>query len=125
MMHSEIKIISIALVFVVSTALSFSVNSGVTESKVAPGGNILNKDWCKSASIAVFGGTGKTGSECVFQALNAGSKVTVLARDPSKLRVPLGSGGKLGGTALFHSNLKVKRLYIPFLFFLSNLYNLI
>ena len=35
--------------------------------------------------IAIFGGTGKTGREVVLQALAAGHKVKVLARDPDKI----------------------------------------
>lgn len=61
------------------------------------------------ANIAIFGGSGKTGSECVYQALKQGSKPFVMARDPSKLKVPLGSGGKLGGTPLYDSNVKVRQ----------------
>ena len=60
------------------------------------------------ANIAIFGGSGKTGSECVYQALKQESKPFVLARDPSKLKVPLGSGGKQGGTPLYDPNVKVK-----------------
>jgi nucleoside-diphosphate-sugar epimerase len=45
------------------------------------------------STIAVFGGTGKTGSEVVFQALNSGFKVIVLARDPNRMLIPKGSGG--------------------------------
>jgi uncharacterized protein YbjT (DUF2867 family) len=44
-------------------------------------------------TIAVFGGTGKTGSEVTFQALKSGYKVVVLARDPKKMLIPKGSGG--------------------------------
>ena len=36
----------------------------------------------------VFGGTGKTGSECVYQSLQAGENVIVLARDPAKMIYP-------------------------------------
>ena len=64
---------------------------------------------CSSkATIAVFGGTGQTGRECVYQALKANHKVVVLARDPSKMRIPLGSGGeKLADQPLIHDNLFV------------------
>lgn len=58
-------------------------------------------------SIAIFGGTGQLGSECVYQALRNGNKVTVLARDPSKMTIPKGSGGeKLAGTKLVDENLQ-------------------
>lgn len=59
-----------------------------------------------NANIAIFGGSGKTGSECVYQSLSAGHKPFILARDPSKLRIPVGSGGKIGGTPLYDSNIK-------------------
>eukprot|EP00607_Mallomonas_marina_P010067 CAMPEP_0182418238 /NCGR_PEP_ID=MMETSP1167-20130531/2730_1 /TAXON_ID=2988 /ORGANISM="Mallomonas Sp, Strain CCMP3275" /LENGTH=249 /DNA_ID=CAMNT_0024592365 /DNA_START=164 /DNA_END=913 /DNA_ORIENTATION=+ len=59
------------------------------------------------ATIAVFGGTGKAGSECVYQALAQGNKVLVLARDPSRMVVPLGSGGEAGGSPLKDPKLTV------------------
>lgn len=43
--------------------------------------------------ITVFGGTGLTGREVVYQALQQGEEVMVLARDPSKMLTPLGSAG--------------------------------
>jgi nucleoside-diphosphate-sugar epimerase len=60
-----------------------------------------------SNTIVVFGGTGKTGSEATFQALKNGYKVVVLARDPSKMLIPLGSGKENGGKPLIDKNLKV------------------
>lgn len=47
-----------------------------------------------STFIAVFGGTGLTGREAVWQALQMGEEVVVLARDPAKMLSPLGSCGK-------------------------------
>lgn len=38
-------------------------------------------------NIAVFGSTGLTGSEVVYQALDRGCRVTAFCRDPSKLKV--------------------------------------
>lgn len=58
-------------------------------------------------TIAVFGGTGATGREVVFQALNSGSNVVVLARDPAKMLVPVGSGGDQGDSLLVDPRLKV------------------
>lgn len=46
-----------------------------------------------SGNIAVFGGSGGTGSEVIYQALKEGYSVTTLARDPAKVTVPPGSGG--------------------------------
>jgi uncharacterized protein YbjT (DUF2867 family) len=45
------------------------------------------------STIAIFGGTGITGRECVYQALQAGNNVVVLARDANKMLIPTGSGG--------------------------------
>jgi nucleoside-diphosphate-sugar epimerase len=58
-------------------------------------------------TIAVFGGTGMTGREVVYQALNSGANVVVLARDPSKMLIPVGSGGGKGDSPLVDARLKV------------------
>ena len=57
--------------------------------------------------VVVFGGTGGTGSECVVQALKRGAKVTVLARTPSKLTQPPGTGGSAEGQPIVDPNLTV------------------
>lgn len=44
-------------------------------------------------TIAVFGASGLTGSECVYQALKDGDTVIGLTRNPSNLKIPKGSGG--------------------------------
>jgi hypothetical protein len=62
-----------------------------------------------SKTIAVFGGTGLTGRECVYQALQQGYSVVVLARDPSKMLVPAGSGGALADQPLSNPRLTVLR----------------
>lgn len=59
----------------------------------------------RMSTIAVFGGTGKTGRECVWQALKQGHNVVVLARDPNRMLTPLGSTGK--EAALSDARLKV------------------
>jgi len=58
-------------------------------------------------SIVVFGGTGGTGGEAVFQALGRGESVVTLARDPSKMKVPVGSGGASAGSPLTNDALTV------------------
>ena len=63
----------------------------------------------EKSNIVVFGGTGGTGSECVVQALRRGAKVTVLARDPSKMRQPPGTGGANEGAPVSDPNLTVVR----------------
>jgi nucleoside-diphosphate-sugar epimerase len=56
-------------------------------------------------TIAVFGASGLTGSECVFQALQEGDTVIGLARTPSNLKIPEGSGGDNAGKPLDEPNL--------------------
>ena len=56
-------------------------------------------------TIAVFGASGLTGSEAVFQALNEGDNVIGLTRNPSNLKVPAGSGGENAGKPLENPNL--------------------
>lgn len=57
------------------------------------------------ATIAVFGASGLTAQECVYQALRDGDKVVGLTRNPSKLVIPKGSGGKDADKPLVDSNL--------------------
>lgn len=59
------------------------------------------------ASLAVFGATGLTGREAVYQALSRGEEVVALARDPSKLLVPKGSGGDAADSLLSNPKLTV------------------
>jgi len=56
-------------------------------------------------TIAVFGASGLTASECVYQALQKGDKVVGLTRNPSNLVIPKGSGGAKAGQPLNDSNL--------------------
>ncbi|GMH83198.1 hypothetical protein TrVE_jg3757 [Triparma verrucosa] len=58
-----------------------------------------------SANIAVFGASGLTASECVYQALNNGDKVFGLTRNPSNLVIPKGSGGDKADQKLSNPNL--------------------
>jgi nucleoside-diphosphate-sugar epimerase len=44
-------------------------------------------------TIAVFGASGLSASECVYQALKNGDNVVGLTRNPDKLVIPKGSGG--------------------------------
>ena len=59
----------------------------------------------KMSTIAVFGGSGLTGRECVYQALKSGSKVVVFDKDVSKMCIPAGSGGNLADKPLVDKNL--------------------
>jgi len=56
-------------------------------------------------TIAVFGASGLTSAECVYQALKNGDSVIGLTRDPSKLVIPAGSGGDKAGGPLTDDNL--------------------
>lgn len=51
-------------------------------------------------TIAVFGASGLTSSECVYQALKNGDNVIGLTRNPSNLKIPAGSGGDKAGESL-------------------------
>jgi len=44
-------------------------------------------------TIAVFGASGLTGQECVYQALKNGDNVVGLTRNPDNVKIPKGSGG--------------------------------
>jgi uncharacterized protein YbjT (DUF2867 family) len=56
-------------------------------------------------TIAVFGASGLTASECVYQALQNGDTVVGLTRNPSNLVIPKGSGGEKAGQPLTHPKL--------------------
>ncbi|GMH48336.1 hypothetical protein TrLO_g4518 [Triparma laevis f. longispina] len=58
-----------------------------------------------NANIAIFGASGLTASECVYQALNNGDKVFGLTRNPSNLVIPKGSGGDKEGGVLSSKDL--------------------
>lgn len=63
---------------------------------------------CRAAArVAVIGGSGGTGAECVLQALESGMEVTALVRDAGRLVVPPGSGGERAGQPLEGAGLKV------------------
>mmetsp|Transcript_15009 Transcript_15009/g.22083 ORF Transcript_15009/g.22083 Transcript_15009/m.22083 type:complete len:285 (+) Transcript_15009:88-942(+) len=51
-------------------------------------------------TIAVFGASGLTASECVYQALENGDSVVGLTRNPANLVIPKGSGGDKGGQSM-------------------------
>lgn len=56
-------------------------------------------------TIAVFGASGLTASECVYQALKNGDSVVGLTRNPSNLKIPKGSGGAEADKPLENPNL--------------------
>jgi nucleoside-diphosphate-sugar epimerase len=62
--------------------------------------SIRNQSSLCMKTIAVFGASGLTASECVYQALENGDSVVGLTRNPSKLVIPTGSGGSKAGESL-------------------------
>jgi len=56
-------------------------------------------------TIAVFGASGLTASECVYLALNDGNNVVGLTRNPANMKIPQGSGGGDAGKVLTDDNL--------------------
>lgn len=68
---------------------------------------MVHRDVCSMKTIAIFGGTGFLGRECVYQALKQDYKVIVLARDPAKMTVPPGSGGADADKPLKDSRLTI------------------
>ena len=101
-----------------TSALSSRVNivQASVRARAAPGSNrvarsskpiVAKATPAEQSNVVVLGGTGGTGSECVVQALKRGAKVTVLARDPSKMTTPPGTGGAAEGTPLSDPNLTV------------------
>ena len=89
---------------------------GTTNAFVAPRPNhaISSSSTTLDATIAVFGASGLTAQECVYQALKDGDTVVGLTRNPSNVVVPKGSGGADAEKPLTDPNLTViagKKLY--------------
>ena len=83
------------MLFITSAAVGFSLMP-----RAIPAGASVARGGEAFASIAVFGATGGVGGEAAYQALARGEEVTALARDPSGLTVPEGSGGSAAGTPM-------------------------
>jgi uncharacterized protein YbjT (DUF2867 family) len=81
-----------------ATAFSFT---GKSVSHSVP---VTSSSLCMK-TIAVFGASGLTSSECVYQALKNGDSVIGLTRNPSKLVIPAGSGGDKAGQPLTDAKL--------------------
>lgn len=85
----------LVLSFLASSALGFSSSFVSRSSTAVPhraSATNSNSALCMK-TIAVFGASGLTASECVYQALKNGDSVVGLTRNPSKLVIPQGSGG--------------------------------
>ena len=73
-----------------------------------------NKSYNHLLSSLVFGASGLTAQECIYQALKDGDTVVGLTRNPSNVVVPKGSGGADAEKAMTDPNLTViagKKLY--------------
>ena len=99
--------------FSIAALTSLSAVGAFRSSFTGAGRGSLVSDRCAAQSdtalcmktIAVFGASGLTGAETVFQALNDGDNVVGLTRNPSNLKVPAGSGGASAGNPLENPNL--------------------
>jgi len=58
-------------------------------------------------TVAIFGASGLTASECIYQTINQGNNVIGLTRHPSNVAIPKGSGGTNAGKPFNHDSLKV------------------
>jgi len=105
-MNLPTMLIEIAALFSLATAFTptsrtpFLPRNRVSSSLARPSSTNL----CMK-TIAVFGASGLTSSECIYQALNDGDSVVGLTRNPSNLVIPAGSGGGEGETPLTSPNL--------------------
>ncbi|OEU18753.1 NAD(P)-binding protein [Fragilariopsis cylindrus CCMP1102] len=101
----KLSILTVSLLSTLSVADAF--RSSFAGSRAGPVATARTNDstmLCMK-TIAVFGASGLTGSECVFQALKEGDTVIGLARTPSNLKIPEGSGGDNAGKPLNEPNL--------------------
>ena len=67
----------------------------------------FQKSFLRMGTIAVFGGTGQTGRECVYQALKEGKKVISLSRSGPPFLIPPGSGGNDADKPMNDPNLTI------------------
>ena len=77
-----------------SALFAAAATLGTSSAFVAPQCNAAaGSSTALDATIAVFGASGLTAEECVYQALKDGDKVVGLTRNPSNCVIPKGSGG--------------------------------
>lgn len=107
------RLSSIALVVLVSAARKSTTTNAFTTSFIGKSSSIGHRAPSHKSSalcmktIAVFGASGLTASECVYQALKDGNNVIGLTRNPSNLKIPEGSGGSEAGNEFNDPNLTV------------------
>ena len=82
------------LTAILSCAILFTSSCTVAFTAPQPTITSTSTTTALDATIAVFGASGLTAQECIYQALRDGDTVVGLTRNPSKCVVPKGSGGK-------------------------------
>ena len=75
------------------SAIATALLVGSTSAFVSPRTTAIPSTSQLQATIAVFGASGLTSQECIYQALKDGDTVIGLTRNPSNVKVPKGSGG--------------------------------
>ena len=100
--YNLVMLRSIALLLLLGSASPFT-SSFTRGTRIAHVRSSESKLCMKT--IAVFGASGLTAAECVYQALENGDDVVGLTRNPSKLVIPKGSGGINAGKPLENPNL--------------------
>lgn len=87
------------LLLSITGSMAFSPSSFITSGPMHKAPVVSSSSLCMK-TIAIFGASGLTSSECVYQALQNGDNVIGLTRNPQNLKIPAGSGGAKAGEAL-------------------------
>ena len=95
---------TVALLSLLGAVSAFSPASSFTRGTPVAS-SVRSESMLCMKTIAVFGASGLTAAECVYQALENGDNVVGLTRNPSKLVIPKGSGGAKAGQSLESPNL--------------------
>jgi len=94
------KFTAIATALLLGSASAFVVNK-------SPSFVVGTSTTALQANIAVFGASGLTAQECIYQALKDGDTVIGLTRNPANVKVPKGSGGADADKPLVNDKLTV------------------
>ena len=97
---------SLALLSLVASSASAFTSSNSRAAFVS-GAATSRSSTCLDATIAVFGASGLTAQECVYQALRDGHSVVGLTRNPANVVIPKGSGGDKADQPLTNDQLTV------------------
>ena len=90
------------------TAVATALLVGSTSAFVATKSpSVVSSTTALQANIAVFGASGLTAQECIYQALKDGDTVIGLTRNPANVVVPKGSGGSDAEKPLVNDKLTV------------------